>query len=96
MKVMTASAPANPITPVTFTGFEFGPKENYYETFQAGLLAKLAVRFTSLSRCLSLPHTSAACSLCLEQGMPQHRRYNTISFWIKCPIDSCAAGRLTC
>ena len=50
MKVMTASAPANPITPVTLTGFEFAPKENYYETFQAGVLAKLAVRFPSLIR----------------------------------------------
>lgn len=78
MKVMTASAPANPITPVTFTGFDFAPKENYYETFQAGVLAKLAVRFTSLSRCLKHPHTSAACNLCLEQGMPQHRRCNTV------------------
>lgn len=44
---MTASAPANPITPVTFTGFEFAPKENYYETFQDGVLAKLAVKFPS-------------------------------------------------
>lgn len=50
MKVMTTSAPANPITPVTFTGFELAPKENYYETFQAGVLAKLAVRVSFLDQ----------------------------------------------
>lgn len=96
MEVMTASAPANPITPVTFIGFEFAPKENYYETFQAGVLAKLAVRFPSLIRCLSRQHISAACSLCLEQGVQQHRHWNTISFCIKCPVDRCGAGHPTC
>ena len=44
MKVMTAAAPSNPITPVTYTGFQFAPKQDYYQAFQGGVLAKLAVR----------------------------------------------------
>ena len=43
MHVMTAAAPTNPITPVTYTGFRFAPRKNYYQTFQAGVQAKLAV-----------------------------------------------------
>ncbi len=44
MKVTTAAAPSNPITPVTYTGFQFAPKQDYYQSFQGGVLAKLAVR----------------------------------------------------
>ena len=43
MKLMTAAAPGNPITPVTYTGFQFVPKQDYFQSFQGGVLAKLAV-----------------------------------------------------
>ena len=45
MEVYTAAASPNPITHVTFTGFQFTPKRNYYQTFQSGTSAKLAVGF---------------------------------------------------
>ena len=44
MTVNTTPAPANPITDVTFTGFNFAPSQKYYATFQRGILGKLAVR----------------------------------------------------
>ena len=43
---MTAAAPSNPITPTTYTGFQFAPKQDYYQSFQGGVLAKLAVSAT--------------------------------------------------
>ena len=51
----TAAAPPNPITHVTFTGFQYTPKRNYYQTFQSGTSAKLAVSFTYI-------YCSAACA----------------------------------
>ncbi|CAL5229539.1 g12886 [Coccomyxa viridis] len=50
MKVTTAAAPSNPITPVTYTGFQFAPKQDYYQSFQGGVLAKLAVFAFDASR----------------------------------------------
>jgi hypothetical protein len=44
MSVHTAAAPANPISGVTFTGFDFDPQEKFYAAFQGGVLGKLAVR----------------------------------------------------
>jgi hypothetical protein len=51
-QVMTVPAPANPISPVTFTGFTFSPRQKFYSMFQDGVLAKLAVsvQATFLSR----------------------------------------------
>ena len=46
LEVHAAKAPPNPITQVTFTGFQFTPRHNYYQTFQSGTLAKLAVSST--------------------------------------------------
>ena len=43
LEVHTAAAPPNPITQVTLTGFQFTPRHNYYQTFQYGTSAKLAV-----------------------------------------------------
>lgn len=44
MTVQTATAPANFISPVTFAGFTFAPRQKFYQVFQDGTLAKLSVR----------------------------------------------------
>lgn len=49
MKIVKMAAPSNPITPMTFTGFHFAPKQDYYQSFQGGVLAKLAVSATCTS-----------------------------------------------
>ena len=58
LEVHATAAPPNPITHVTFTGFQFTPKRNYYQTFQSGTSATLAVGFIS---CMILPLISCLC-----------------------------------
>ena len=67
MKVMTAAAPSNPITPVTYTGFQFAPKQDYYQAFQGGVLAKLAEGHSGNPR--STAHSRPALAVCLSSTL---------------------------
>ena len=61
---MTAAAPSNPITPLSYTGFQFVPKQDYYQSFQAGVLARLAVSRTQRFLCdTHLPVSICCCHI---------------------------------
>ena len=70
---MTAAAPSNPITTVTYTGFRFAPEQDYYQSFQAGVLANLAVsRTCQAGHCsprLHADYGAPASAACLEHAV---------------------------
>ena len=62
----TAAAPLNPITQVTFTGIQFTPRQNYYQTFQSGTSAKLAVSFAYRYQTAACASASLAPHVCVH------------------------------